>query len=136
ERAARRRLPSCPTRRSSDLAAGASKEARTRSGRPTMNEGRGPLQLVASLFRRLAVLLAAVMVFGGAARAAEPVSVTAREYSLWDGRRLFLAEGDVTVRYGEAVITADFMTYDAEARYAVFEGSVVYVDDERELAGR
>lgn len=94
------------------------------------------MQLVASLFRRLAVLLAAVMVFGGAARAAEPVSVTAREYSLWDGRRLFLAEGDVTVRYGEAVITADFMTYDAEARYAVFEGSVVYVDDERELAGR
>src|SRR5690606_8314067 len=63
-------------------AAGASKEARTRSGRPTMNEGCGPLQLVASLFRRLAVLLAAVMVFGGAARAAEPVSVTAREYSL------------------------------------------------------
>ena len=93
------------------------------------------MQLVASLFRRLAVLLAAVMVFGGAARAAEPVSVTAREYSLWDGRRLFLAEGDVTVRYGEAVITADFMTYDAEARYAVFEGNVVYVDDERELVG-
>lgn len=82
-------------------------------------------------------LIVAVLVLGQGATAfvyaEEPLTVTAHEYSVWDGTRLFFAEGNVAVRYGAAHITADSMRYDADAQFAVFVGNVVYVDDEREL---
>lgn len=81
-------------------------------------------------------VLAAAVAWGSSARANEPLTVVAEEYSMWDGTRLFLAEGNVTARYGGALITADTMSYDADAEYAVFSGNVVYVDEQRELTGR
>jgi len=53
----------------------------------------------------------------------------------WDGTGLFTAVGNVTLRYRDAVITADAMRYDAEAGTILFEGNVVYVEGQQELAG-
>ncbi len=84
-----------------------------------------------------AALLAAVAIVpvSGAVLAADPVSVQADGFSFWDGTRVFVATGNVTVRWQGAIVTAESMRYDAETALLVFEGHVVYVDNERELAG-
>lgn len=85
-------------------------------------------------------LLLAISTFPAAAQAEssdaeQSLSVVADEYSVWDGSRVFVAQGNVTVRYKEAVISADAMRYDAEAEYALFSGRVVLIEDEQELTG-
>lgn len=67
--------------------------------------------------------------------ASDPLQVSADEYGLWDGHRLFIAQGNVTVHYNEALITADSLQYDTESAQALFLGNVFYVDDEQELTG-
>lgn len=84
----------------------------------------------------IVAVAASLIAAGPAVYAEEPLTVEAHEFSTWDGARLFVAEGNVTVRYGAAVITADALRYDADAQLAVFAGNVVYVDEERELRGR
>lgn len=84
----------------------------------------------------IVITLAALFGAAAPAQADEPLTVEAHEFSAWDGARLFVAEGNVTVRYGGAVITADSLRYDVDAQLAVFSGNVVYADDERELRGR
>lgn len=101
------------------------------------NEGRGPLFRASSNWTRFIMVMLIVSVFGTSmASANEALTVTAEEYSVWDGTRLFMAEGNVTVRYGDALITADSMRYDADTEFAMFSGNVVYLDDERELKGQ
>lgn len=97
-------------------------------------EGRGN---VAALWRRFAIIFAVGLCLGlpAAALAAEPMEVSADEYSVWDGSRLFVAQGNVTVRYRGALITSDALHYDSEAAYAVFSGNVFYLDDDQELTG-
>lgn len=75
---------------------------------------------------------ASVAVF---AQAESSMQVSADEFSLWDGSRLFVAQGNVTVRWRSALITADTLRYDADAGQALFSGNVFYSDEEQELAG-
>lgn len=80
-------------------------------------------------------ILGALLLSGSAVSASEPLQVSADEYSLWDGSRLFVAQGHVTVHYNEALITADMLQYDADAGHALFLGNVFYSDNEQELTG-
>ncbi|MFO7311526.1 MAG: hypothetical protein C0P61_005630, partial [Bacillota bacterium] len=73
------------------------------------------------------VSLLAVLVVASGALAADPVSVQADGFTFWDGTRIFVASGNVTVRWRDAVVTADTLRYDAETEVLVFEGNVVYV---------
>lgn len=81
------------------------------------------------------VSLLAVLVVASGALAADPVSVQADGFTFWDGTRIFVASGNVTVRWRDAVVTADTLRYDAETEVLVFEGNVVYVHGDQELAG-
>lgn len=100
-----------------------------------LTEGRGDVARRWHGVIWILLIIASWVGFSGSASAATPMEVSADEYSVWDGSRLFIAQGNVTVRYREALITADMLQYDADTDYAVFSGNVVYLDDEQELTG-
>lgn len=99
-----------------------------------MGEGRDELRPTARWGVALLSLLA-VLALPPAVLAADPVSVQADGFSFWDGTRLFVASGNVVVRWADAVISADTVRYDDETGIIVFEGRVVYVEGDQELAG-
>lgn len=71
----------------------------------------------------------------GAASSDGAMQVSADEFGLWDGSRLFVAQGNVTVRWRDVLITADTLRYDADGGRALFSGNVYYSDPEQELTG-
>lgn len=82
-----------------------------------------------------ALSLLAVLALAGVVLAADPVSVQADGFNFWDGSGVFVAAGNVTVRWRDTVVTSDSLRYDADAGLLVFEGNVVYVEGDQELAG-
>lgn len=93
------------------------------------------MSAVSRLFAIIVIVICVSLGFAGGALAADAMEVSADEYSVWDGSRLFVAQGNVTVRYRGALITSDALHYDSEAAFAIFSGNVFYLDDDQELTG-